>query len=215
MDACMPELALFPAALAPALAPLALEGALPPPPELLLASLPEEGESEGTESVCLDDGRSSESSKSSGERAGVPGLLPLALLSPSEPPDDVDLLVSPGGSKGSGVMKRAWQPEPNRMVGFVGPFDAALRGGGGAELDEALRVLPAAAAARGVVMGRVVGGPTPAAIEENIVAALKAGYRLISAHYITSDLPFVGAAAVAAPFFAACKRLGLEPASRL
>ena len=41
--------------------------------------------------------------------------------------------------------------------------------------------------------------------------ALEAGYRLIGVPWFTSDLPFVGARAAAEPFFAACRRVGLEP----
>ena len=101
----------------------------------------------------------------------------------------------------------------HRMVGFVGPFDAALRGGCSTdELHGALAALPAVAASRGVVMGRVCGGPN---VEATMLAALKAGYRLLVVPQLTSDLPYCGAAAAAAPFFAACEAAGLSAAQGL
>ena len=38
------------------------------------------------------------------------------------------------------------------------------------------------------------------------------GYRVISVHWMTSDLCYEGARAAAAPFFAACEKVGLAPA---
>ena len=46
-------------------------------------------------------------------------------------------------------------------------------------------------------------------IEDAIVEALENGARLISVHYLTSDLPYHGAINVATPFFRACARLGM------
>ena len=60
-------------------------------------------------------------------------------------------------------------------------------------------------------MGRVCGSGTCSEldqIEESMVTAIKEGFRIISSHYLTSDLPFHGAKSVASPFFKACKRCG-------
>ena len=60
-------------------------------------------------------------------------------------------------------------------------------------------------------MGRVVGSGSmedPKEIEDAMVEAIQSGCRLICVHRMTSDLPFYGAEAVAAPFWRACKRCG-------
>jgi hypothetical protein len=109
------------------------------------------------------------------------------------------------------VLRRMAAQGPRRAVGFVGPFDALLRGGPSAALDAALAALPKAAAAHGIAMGRVCGSGTcsaPEQIEEAIVRALEDGYRIIAVHWLTSDLPYEGAKAAAAPFFRACERAG-------
>lgn len=91
----------------------------------------------------------------------------------------------------------------NRTAGFVGAFDAGMRGGASDELTAAISALPSAAAARGICVGRLCG------TEDAMVEALQQGYRLIGVTFPTSELPYVGAAAAAAPFFAACERVGL------
>jgi hypothetical protein len=60
-------------------------------------------------------------------------------------------------------------------------------------------------------MGRVVGSGSmtdPRDIEDGMVEAIENGARLISVHWMTSDLTFHGAASVADPFFRACERCG-------
>jgi 2-keto-3-deoxy-L-rhamnonate aldolase RhmA len=99
----------------------------------------------------------------------------------------------------------------NKACGFVGPFDAILREGEIPEINEAVNELFREAAKRGVHMGRVVGSGSmedPKDIEDAIVVALENGARLISVHPMTSDMTYRGAAAMAAPFFAAAKRCG-------
>jgi 2-keto-3-deoxy-L-rhamnonate aldolase RhmA len=99
----------------------------------------------------------------------------------------------------------------NRACGFVGPFDALMRGGSGPELQDGIDNLIRAAAKRGVHMGRLVSpGPedTPQAMEDAFVRAIEAGGRLLSVHVMTSDLTYRGAAATAEPFFRACTRCG-------
>lgn len=101
--------------------------------------------------------------------------------------------------------------ERNRVCGFVGPFDALMRGGDGPELQAGIRDLFRAAVARGVHMGRLVSpGPkdTPQAMEDAFVAAIEDGARALTVHVLTSDLPYRGASAVAEPFFRACVRCG-------
>lgn len=48
----------------------------------------------------------------------------------------------------------------------------------------------------------------PKKIEDAMVEAINNGARLICVHYMTSDLPYHGAKAVAEPFWNACKRTG-------
>jgi 2-keto-3-deoxy-L-rhamnonate aldolase RhmA len=99
----------------------------------------------------------------------------------------------------------------NKACGFVGPFDAILREGEIPEINEAVNELFREAAKRGIHMGRVVGSGSmedPKDIEDAIVVALENGARLISVHPMTSDMTYRGAAAMAAPFFAAAKRCG-------
>jgi len=100
---------------------------------------------------------------------------------------------------------------PNKTAGFIGPFDAVMRDGPTERMANGINELIRAAAARGIVMGRVCGSGSctdPKQIEDAMVEAINAGARLICVHYLTSDLPYKGAEAVAAPFFAACKRAG-------
>ena len=113
----------------------------------------------------------------------------------------------------------------NKTCGFVGPFDALLRSGAGCEgeeqatgagqakrpINDEIDELIAGAAELGIHMGRVCGSGScsePKQIEDAMVAAINNGSRIISSHYLTSDLPYHGASAVAAPFFAACARCG-------
>jgi len=92
----------------------------------------------------------------------------------------------------------------NTAVGFIGPFDAVVREGSEAMDVLAFDQLISAAATRGVPMGRVCGASDPEAVEAMMVRAITCGCRLISVHHMTSDLPFIGAQHVAAPFFRAC-----------
>jgi hypothetical protein len=99
----------------------------------------------------------------------------------------------------------------NKACGFVGPFDLILREGDVPEVENAIDHLFKAAARRGVHMGRVVGSGSmedPKDIEEGMVRAIESGARLISIHYLTSDLVYHGAASAAEPFFRAAKRCG-------
>jgi hypothetical protein len=99
----------------------------------------------------------------------------------------------------------------NKAAGFIGPFDALMRGGDALRVAKACDDLIAAAADRGVFMGRVCGSGScsrPEQVEDAMAHAIKVGCRLISVHHVTSDLPFVGAAAAAAPFWAAARRCG-------
>ena len=98
-----------------------------------------------------------------------------------------------------------------RACGFIGPFDAVMRGGEGTELQEAIGDLLQAATDRNIPMGRLVSPgstDTPAALEEAFVRAIENGARLLAPHVLTSDLPYRGAAAIAEPFFRACERCG-------
>ena len=100
----------------------------------------------------------------------------------------------------------------NKACGFVGPFDAILREGEIPEINDAVNELFREAAKRGLHMGRVVGSGSmedPKDIEDAMVEAIENGARLISVHPMTSDITYRGAAAMAAPFFAAAKRCGL------
>ena len=99
----------------------------------------------------------------------------------------------------------------NKACGFVGPFDAILREGEIPEMEEAVNALFRAAAKRSIHMGRVVGSGAmedPRAIEDAMVVAIENGARLIAVHVLTSDLPYLGAAATADPFFRAAERCG-------
>jgi len=67
------------------------------------------------------------------------------------------------------------------------------------------------AAKKGIYMGRVCGSGTctdPKDIEDAIVQAIEAGFRLISVHYVASEMPYVGAKAAAEPFWKAVARAG-------
>lgn len=100
---------------------------------------------------------------------------------------------------------------PNKACGFVGPFDAILREGEIPEINDAVNELFREAAKRGVHTGRVVGSGSledPKGIEDAMVEAIENGCRLVCVHPFTSDMAYRGAAAMAAPFFAAAKRCG-------
>eukprot|EP00929_Paragymnodinium_shiwhaense_P053523 TRINITY_DN26796_c0_g1_i1.p1 TRINITY_DN26796_c0_g1~~TRINITY_DN26796_c0_g1_i1.p1 ORF type:complete len:360 (-),score=70.06 TRINITY_DN26796_c0_g1_i1:81-1160(-) len=99
----------------------------------------------------------------------------------------------------------------NKAVGFVGPFDAVVRDGPNAAMTKGMNDLFGAGAERGIAFGRVCGSGSltdPKGIEDSMVEAIEKGCRIISPHYFTSDLPFKGAEAVAAPFWKAVKRCG-------
>jgi hypothetical protein len=101
--------------------------------------------------------------------------------------------------------------ERNRSVAFVGPFDAILRSNRGSEINREVNALFKEASGRGIHTGRVVGSGSlfdPARIEDAIVEAIEHGARMIAVHPMTSDLTYVGAAAVAEPFFRAAMRCG-------
>ena len=97
---------------------------------------------------------------------------------------------------------------PAKAVGFIGPFDLVMRGGATPTMATEIDDLISAAADRGVHMGRVCSGGNVEEIEDAMVVAMEAGSRLIAVHYLTSDLPFLGAAEAAAPFFRAATRCG-------
>ena len=100
---------------------------------------------------------------------------------------------------------------PNKACGFVGPFDAILRGGDAQQMNRGVNDLFVAAAARGIHTGRVVGSGAmedPRDIEDGMVDAIEHGARLICVHPLTSDMTYRGAAAMADPFFRACARCG-------
>jgi 2-keto-3-deoxy-L-rhamnonate aldolase RhmA len=99
----------------------------------------------------------------------------------------------------------------NKACGFVGPFDAILREGDIPEIETAVNELFRAAAKRGIHMGRVVGSGSltdPGKIEEAMRTAIENGARLICVHYLTSDLPLLGALHVSESFFRAVSRCG-------
>mmetsp|Transcript_24342 Transcript_24342/g.63508 ORF Transcript_24342/g.63508 Transcript_24342/m.63508 type:complete len:335 (+) Transcript_24342:236-1240(+) len=105
---------------------------------------------------------------------------------------------------------------PNRAFGFVGAMDAVLRVGDAAVVNAAVNDLAAASVARGVHMGRLCGGPPledgvpdPAKTEDAMVQAIDAGFRLIGLSVLSSDLPYMGARQLAAPFWAAVQRCGV------
>ncbi|MBS11974.1 MAG: hypothetical protein CME19_10290 [Gemmatimonadetes bacterium] len=100
---------------------------------------------------------------------------------------------------------------PNKACCFVGPFDAILREGDIPEIEDAVNELFREAAKRGVHTGRVVGSGSledPKGIEDAMVIAIENGCRLVCVHPFTSDMVYRGAAAMAAPFFAAAQRCG-------
>jgi 2-keto-3-deoxy-L-rhamnonate aldolase RhmA len=99
----------------------------------------------------------------------------------------------------------------HKASGFIGPFDAVMRAGPTPEMAEACNALLGAAANRGIFMGRVCGSgacKSEAEIEDTMVEAIDAGCRLVCVHHVTSDLPYLGAATAARPFFGAAKRCG-------
>jgi 2-keto-3-deoxy-L-rhamnonate aldolase RhmA len=99
----------------------------------------------------------------------------------------------------------------NKVCGFVGPFDAIIRGGDNPEMNRAINDLFRAAMKRGLYMGRVIGSGSmedPKQIEDAMVEAMENGCRLIAVHPVTSDFPYRGATVVAEPFFRACRRCG-------
>ena len=104
------------------------------------------------------------------------------------------------------------QAQPrNSLVGFVGPFDAIMRSGEPAKIMADVDALGRDAADRGIHMGRVCGSGTctdPKDIEDAMVQAIESGFRLISVHYLASEMAYVGAKEAAAPFWAACARAG-------
>ena len=106
----------------------------------------------------------------------------------------------------------AWLPATTIVAcGFVGPFDAAMRSGSSPELEADIDALVGSAVARGLYVGRVCGSGAasePEAVEESMVRAIDAGCRLICVHFLTSDLPLVGALNAAAPFWRAARRCG-------
>jgi hypothetical protein len=99
----------------------------------------------------------------------------------------------------------------NKACVYIGPFDAIMRQGDVPEMREAIDGLIRAGVDRGIHMGRVVGSGSmenPEDIEDGMVEAIEIGCRLIALHPFTSDMPYRGAAALAAPFFRACERCG-------
>lgn len=99
----------------------------------------------------------------------------------------------------------------NKTCGFIGPFDLILREGELPEVEKAVEELIMEAAKRDIHMGRVVGSgrmTSPKEIEDAMVKAIELGSRLITVHYLTSDLVYYGAANVAEPFFKAANRCG-------
>ena len=102
------------------------------------------------------------------------------------------------------VLQLMAQQGEHRACGFVGPFDAILREGVRPEMDSAIDRLFQEAAKHNIHMGRVVGSGTmldPREIEDAMVKAIEGGARLISVHYMTSDLAYLGAKNVAEPLF--------------
>jgi hypothetical protein len=95
---------------------------------------------------------------------------------------------------------------------FAGPFDLAVQSGGAEGVAAAISSLHAAAISRDVLSGSVVGGATPQETEENMLAAMRAGARLIACGPLLSDLSYYGADAVAEPFRRAAARWAAEAA---
>lgn len=112
------------------------------------------------------------------------------------------------------LMKAQGAGKECKAVGFIGPFDALMRGGAGvtpAQMGQACDELIGAAADRGLFMGRVCGSGSCAGepeIEASMVHAMEQGCRLICVHHVTSDLPYLGAATAARPFWSAAKKCG-------
>lgn len=109
------------------------------------------------------------------------------------------------------VLSVMQQQGRNRACGFIGPFDAVMRDGSNPRLNDAVNELLREAADRNIAMGRVCGSGSmedPREIEEAMYTAITHGCRFISVHYMTSDLPYLGASVAAEPFFRACKRAG-------
>ena len=110
------------------------------------------------------------------------------------------------------VLARMAAEGANKAVGFVGPFDALMRGGHRPEMPDAINALfRAAADEHGVAMGRVVGSGAmtdPALIEDGMVEAIEHGCRLLAVHYMASDCALLGASRMAEPFFRAARRCG-------
>ncbi len=99
----------------------------------------------------------------------------------------------------------------HRSAVFVGPFDAIVRGSDPTEMESSISELFKAANQRGIVSGRVCGSGSceePEQIEHAMISAINSGARLISLHYLTSDLTYIGAKTAAAPFFSACSKIG-------
>lgn len=99
----------------------------------------------------------------------------------------------------------------HRVALFVGPFDAIVRGSDPASMEISIAELFRAASERGIVSGRVCGSGAceePKEIENAMIKAIHDGARLISLHYLTSDLTYIGAREAAAPFFRACAACG-------
>jgi len=124
--------------------------------------------------------------------------------------------IMPGETRDA-VLESMAREGRNKACGFIGPFDALMRSGAGVPGVEAPNVSGAVdalikeSAAKGVHMGRVCGSGTcsePKEIEDAIVQAINNGCRIVSSHYLTSDLPYLGAKPVCEPFFAAAKRCG-------
>jgi len=121
------------------------------------------------------------------------------------------------GETRTGVLQAMAAEGRNKSCGFIGPFDGLLRSGAGIpgiappNINADLASLIKESADLGVHIGRVCGSGScsePKDIEDAMAEAITAGCRIISSHYLTSDLPYHGAKHVASPFFAAAKRCG-------
>lgn len=111
----------------------------------------------------------------------------------------------------NGVLDHMMAQGRNKGCGFIGPFDAVMRGGESPQMADACDTLCTEAANRGIFMGRVCGSgscSTEEAIEAGMMKAINAGCRLICVHYLTSDLPYMGAATAAKPFWSAAAKCG-------
>lgn len=103
----------------------------------------------------------------------------------------------------------------NKACVFIGPFDSIMREGASPEIIESLDELAREGSQRGIPIGRVVGpspgyggGDAAKDLEDNLFKAIQNGNRLISIHFVTSDLPYYGAFSIGEIFFRACKRAG-------